>query len=149
MELKAKVKYTCEKILLARIAELKFDENSAKESAASETKSSAGDKHETARELIHQERELVSRQITEAEIQLAELNAIQNNNLSNSISKGSVIKTSIGYFFLGISLGFITIEDLKIACISTSSPIGKLLLGKKLHDSIQFQGRDIEIIEIE
>ena len=119
------------------------------ESLTSETKSSAGDKHETARELIHQERELVSRQINEADAQLAELNAIQENKSIDSISKGCIINTSIGYFFLGISLGFVKIDDLRIACISTSSPIGNLLLGKKLNDSFQFQGREIKILEIE
>lgn len=149
MKIKNEVKIACEKILLARILELKQAENSAKESAATETKSSAGDKHETARELIHQERELVSRQINEADAQLAELNAIQENKSIDSISKGCIINTSIGYFFLGISLGFVKIDDLRIACISTSSPIGNLLLGKKLNDSFQFQGREIKILEIE
>jgi transcription elongation GreA/GreB family factor len=149
MKSRDNVKHACEKILLARISELKQAENSAKESAATETKSSAGDKHETARELIHQERELVSRQINEAENQLAELNAIQERKLNNSISKGCVIYTTIGYFFLGISLGFIAVGDLRIACISTSSPIGNLLLGKKLNERFQFQGREIKILEID
>lgn len=149
MDIKNKIKLTCEKILKERISELKQAENSAKESAASETKSSAGDKHETARELIHQERELVSRQINEADAQLAELNAIQENTSINSVSKGCIINTSIGYFFLGISLGFVNIDDIRIACISTSSPIGNLLLGKKLNESFQFQGREIKILEIE
>ena len=138
----------CEQILVERINELKMAEESAKESAASETKSSAGDKHETARELIHQERELVSRQKMETENLLDELKLIKASVHNDSVTKGSMVKTSIGYFFLGVSLGFVTINDLRIACISIASPIGGVLLGKKKNEQFTFQGKTIEIHEI-
>jgi hypothetical protein len=138
----------CEEILIERIAELKNDENSAIESAASETKSSAGDKHETARELIHKERELVSKQKMDAENLLAELLSINLSANNGSIVKGSLIITSIGNFFLGISLGFVIINDTRIACISIASPIGNKLFGKKLNEKFVFQDKLIEILEI-
>jgi transcription elongation GreA/GreB family factor len=138
----------CESLLLERISELKNAEDSAKESAASETKSSAGDKHETARELIHQERELVSKQKMDAQNLLAELLSINPSVNKALVVKGSLIETSIGYFFLGISLGFVIINDVRVACISIASPLGSNLLGKKLNEQFNFQEKTIKILDI-
>lgn len=147
--LKSKLIKTCQSLLEEKEIELKSSEESARQSAASETKSSAGDKHETARELIHQEREIITQRLTELYKQMSELNLAGSNNESDVIKLGSLVKTSLGYFFLGPSLGFVKVNDLKIACVSTSSPIGEVLLGKTTGSVTEFRNNPIKIESIE
>ena len=100
-----------------------------------ETKSSMGDKFETSREMVQQE-------INNLQIQLNEnLNArnslkIINTKLHQMIGLGSLVETNNGLFYIAVSLGEIKLNDKKIFVISTESPLGKLLFGKKKGEEI-------------
>ena len=93
---KEHVKSACQELLKHRIESLLADEKSAKASAESDTKSSAGDKHETAREMLQQEREMIGRRLSEAEKQMAELIKIIETDTSNLIQAGSLIYSTLG-----------------------------------------------------
>ena len=64
---------------------------------------------------------------------------------STNIALGSVIKTSSAYYFLSISAGELTIKETVYFAISPSSPIGKLLVGKKAEDIFTWRGQEIKI----
>lgn len=128
---------------------LKKEEQSMIASAAGETKSSAGDKHETARELIHQERQIISRNLLEIEKQINQLEQMQAIDNHNTALEGSLILTSLGFFFLGPALGFVNFNDNKVACVSIASPIGALLHGRKIGESFGFRGTTVKIQNIE
>ena len=68
---------------------------------------------------------------------------------STNIGLGSMIRTSGDGYFLAISAGKYTDENETVFCISLQTPIGKLLLGKTVGDTILFRGKAIEILEIE
>ena len=114
----------------------------------SETKSSAGDKHETGRAMLQLEMEKASQQFSV----ISNMNEVLQRidiNTNNKIAKlGSLIHTNQGRYFLPISVGKINIVDKEIFVISPSSPIGKLLLGKVIGETIYFNGKQIEILEI-
>ena len=114
----------------------------------SETKSSAGDKHETGRAMLQLEMEKASQQFSV----ISNMNEVLQRidiNTNNKIAKlGSLIHTNQGIYFLAISVGKIDIVDKEIFVISPSSPIGKLLLGKVIGETIYFNGKQIEILEI-
>jgi transcription elongation GreA/GreB family factor len=144
-KLKEQVKSACQELLKHRIDNLIADEKSAKASAESDTKSSAGDKHETAREMVQQEREMIGRRISEAEKQMADLIKIIETDSSDVIQAGSLIYSTLGWMYLSISLGSVMIEDLKVNIVSMDSPVGKLLKGKKVGDAIELNGKHITI----
>jgi transcription elongation GreA/GreB family factor len=146
-KLKEQVKSACLALLKHRIDSFVADEKSAKASAESDTKSSAGDKHETAREMVQQEREMIGRRISEAEKQLGELMKIIETESSNTIQAGSLINSTLGWMYLSISLGSIMIDDLKVNIVSMDSPVGKLLKGKSIGDTIELNGKRV-IIEL-
>ena len=82
---------------------LKIDQELFK-SLNEETKSSAGDKHETTRAMIQIEREKNSKRIKEIENskkQLIVIKSVQLNNLK--VSPGSIIFTSNNNYFISIS----------------------------------------------
>jgi transcription elongation GreA/GreB family factor len=144
-KLKEQVKSACQELLKHRIDSFIADEKSAKASAESDTKSSAGDKHETAREMVQQEREMIGRRISEAEKQLGELMKIIETDSSNTIQAGSLIYCTLGWMYLSISLGSIMIGDQKVNIVSMDSPVGKLLKGKNIGDTIELNGKRIII----
>jgi transcription elongation GreA/GreB family factor len=109
------------------------------ESLLSETKSSAGDKHETGRAMLQLERE-------KAGNQLAEINKIKENFFKIDVSKsaknvglGSMVYTTNSNYFIAISAGELTVDTIKFFSISPNTPIGLLLMGKQVGDIIAFR----------
>ena len=108
-----------------------------KESAANETKSTAGDKHETALAMLQIEQENTRQKYREATEQKAQLDKINIELISCQIIKGSLIKTDKGYFFLSVALGKSMIDDIPVIAISSQSPLGAKLLGLTVNNMLK------------
>ncbi|MDO5986860.1 3-oxoacyl-ACP synthase [Flavivirga amylovorans] len=113
--------------------------NEIQVSLTSETKSSAGDKHETGRAMLQLERE-------KAGSQLAEIQKIKEILFKMDISKtlkvvglGSVVFTSQANYFIAISTGKLIVDGVQFYAISPSTPIGQLLIGKTVGDKVVFR----------
>jgi len=119
---------------------------SNKKDLFSETKSSAGDKHETGRAMIQLEMEKSGQQLAEVNFMQTVLNKMIVDKSSEIVCLGSLIKTSKGTYFLAISVGKVVVEQQNYFVISGQSPIGKQLLGKKVGDLVPFN--QAEILEI-
>lgn len=117
-----------------------------KKALYSETKSSAGDKHETGRAMLQLEMEKASQQLTSITQMKEVLSRIDIEKNSKIGCLGSVIITNKANYFLSISCGKITVDTINYFAISTNSPIGKQLLGIKVGDTISFN--EAEILEI-
>tara|TARA_A100001015_G_scaffold319216_1_gene441438 strand:- start:2378 stop:2839 length:462 start_codon:yes stop_codon:yes gene_type:complete len=113
-----------------------------------ETKSSAGDKYETARAMIQLENEKLSNQIHEIELNYQKLNTIKDFQTSKSINLGSIIFTDKANYYVAIAADFFEVNSKVFYCISSQSPIGKLLIGKKINESIMFNDVQSTILEI-
>jgi hypothetical protein len=113
----------------------------------SETKSSAGDKHETGRAMLQLEMEKASQQLATVQQMKAVLNKTTFENNSDLICLGSLIITDKGNYYLAISAGKIIIENKTYYAISANSPIGKQLLGKKVGETIPFNKAQIRTIK--
>ena len=111
----------------------------------SETKSSAGDKHETGRAMLQLEMEKAGQQLSGITQMKEILAKIDIDKTSEIAHLGSVINTNVANYFLSISTGKITVNAQDYFAISVSSPIGKLLLGKKENDEVVFNGKSIKI----
>ena len=109
------------------------------ESLASETKSSAGDKHETGRAMLQLEREKVGQQLAEVEKLKEVLSKIDAEKTSEIIGLGSVVLTTQSNYFIAISAGLLEVGSDQFFGISQNTPIGLLLKGKKPGDEIVFR----------
>lgn len=118
------------------------------ESLQSETKSSAGDKHETGRAMLQLEREKAGYQLAEIEKIKAVLNKVNPETKHTSVTLGSVVYTSQSYYFIAISAGEITVNSNKFFAISAATPIAKLLISKVVGDKIVFRDKTIRITKI-
>ena len=119
---------------------LKFDITQAQESLAVETKSSSGDKHETARAKMQIEIEKLSNQLADLENQLVQLQKIDFGAICQRAQLGAIVSTDKGFFVLAIALGKINFENNTVYSISLASPLGLQLLGKQVGQSFSLNG---------
>jgi len=113
----------------------------------SETKSSAGDKHETGRAMLQLEMEKASQQLAVVDEMKVVLSKIAGIKTSEIIKLGSLVITDHANYYLAISAGQIKISNNMFYAVSPISPIGKLLLGKTVGDKFNFN-QEIVIKEV-
>ena len=118
------------------------------DATANESKSSAGDKHETSRAMAQLEQEKIGGQLIEMTKLHQILQRIQPSFVSDSVQLGSLVETSNGWFYISVGIGVLNIAGNNLFCITPNAPVGKLLLGKKVQDSIEFNGNPIQILQL-
>jgi hypothetical protein len=133
--------------LSAKLKELDEYIKATKESRDSDTKSSAGDKFETSREMAQIELNNLEAQAAKISLQLNKLQQLPSKR-TELISSGSFIKTSKGFYFISIPFGKIEMEGVTYFAISMASPFGQVLKGKKTGDVLSFNGNEIVIEEV-
>lgn len=120
----------------------------AQQGLQSESKSSAGDKHETGRAMLQLEAEKLGAQY---QITLNTLNFIKQLDIIDThhkIQLGSLIETTIGLFYICSGIGAIELNGIKIFVLSPVAPLSKVLMNKKVEDRIIFNNRSISIQSI-
>jgi len=121
---------------------------SAKDSRNNDTKSSAGDKYETGREMMQieiEKNEVLLNQTAKLRKELSRIDVLQE---FNKVAFGSMVITNKGSYFISVGIGKIQIDQHTCYAISLASPIGSLLKDKIVGDEVQFQGRTFTIEEI-
>lgn len=116
-----------------------------KESSANETKSTAGDKYETALAMLQAEQDNTRAQLQEVLQQQAVLEKIDPAITPVAVVNGSVVKTGETYFFISTALGRVQIAGITVTAISASSPLGKQLIHLHQGDTARFNGREYTI----
>ena len=132
MNLKLKIYDHCLKLINGKIAMLQQVLANLKESGSNETKSTAGDKHETALAMLQIEQANTRGQFQEALLQKAALEKIDPAISATMIVNGSLVKTNRGYLFMSIAAGKIAIDDISVISLSPQSPLGQKLMGLKV-----------------
>ena len=123
-----------------KISLLRQTMDDLKESSSEETKSTAGDKHETALAMLQIEQKNVSQQLKEALDQKTLFEQINPTLVKQEITKGSLIRTNKGYLFLSVALGKTIVDGISIIAISPRSPLGQKLIGLKVNDTAEING---------
>ncbi|WP_448702621.1 3-oxoacyl-ACP synthase [Mucilaginibacter sp. AW1-3] len=105
---------------------------SAQQSAGEDTKSSAGDKYETGREMMQQETNRNMAQLTESnKLKVALTQVPVNVPPASAVQVGSLVITDNGKFYIAISAGALIYSGETYFAVSIASPIGMQLKGKK------------------
>lgn len=131
-----------------RIVSLQHILKEAQQAANNETKSSAGDKHETGRAMAQLETEKLTSQLSEALNIKQNLAQINPNLTNNTVVLGSVVYTNKGNFYMAASIGKVAVENEVFFAISPASPIGKLLLTKKEKEIFSLNGNEYTVLTI-
>jgi hypothetical protein len=134
--------------LKAQLSSFQKDYKGLQAALSNETKSSAGDKYETGREMITQEINKVLDQINKQEIFIQKLQKIDPDRTIKQAADTALIETSMGTFFIGLPLGIVQLADEKIFFISVQSPIYQAMRNLIAGDHFIWQSKRIDIHEI-
>ena len=148
MTLKAILLQQCQQLLDERLHRIQKSVAQIQQALLSETKSTAGDKHETGRAMLQLEREKIGAQLKQAEGQNRVLSKIQPELAALRIGLGSIVLTNKANFFLAISAGELHYKSNAYYAISLESPMGQILKGKLGGEKIKFRDSEIKIIKV-
>ena len=121
--------------------------NEAQQAAKDDTKSSAGDKYETGREMAQQESNRNMAQLHQASKLKVQLNQVPITT-SNSVDNGSLVITDSGNFYIAISAGTIQAEGVNYFAVSLISPIGQKMKGLKSGEGFSLNGKSYTIKQV-
>ena len=140
MTRKEKIHGHCLSLINDKISLLQQVLADLKESAGNETKSTAGDKHETALAMLQIEQANTRGQLEDV---LKKKALLEKNNpvlSAGQIVKGSLVKTNRGYLYLSVALGKITIDGIDAIALSPQSPLGEKMMGVVVGDTVEMNG---------
>ncbi|MBK8520151.1 MAG: hypothetical protein IPL54_04485 [Chitinophagaceae bacterium] len=149
MNLKQKIYDHYLEVIHNKVALLQKVLDDLKESGANETKSTAGDKHETALAMLQIEQANTRAQLQEVTAQKTALEKIDPTLTANLIVNGSLVKTNHGYLFVSIASGKAVIDNSTVIALSPQSPLGQKLMGLKRGETAFVNNREYMIEDIE
>lgn len=138
----------CIQLLDEQIADIRLQMRELITHAANDSKSTAGDKHETGRAMMQLEQAQLGKQLNEIEMKRATMTSIDLQIQHSTIREGSFVQASSGNFLIAAPIGKVEVEGESIFIITTASPLGKTLLGKKPGDKVSFNQKTMTILSI-
>lgn len=149
MTLKEEVYHHYLNLVNEKIEMLQKSLDDLRDSSANETKSTAGDKHETALAMLQIEQANVGTQLETAREQKSELLKINPLTVNDKIRLGSLISTDAVYFFICTALGKAIISGKTVFALSLNSPLGIKMSGKSIGESVELQNKHYRILKCE
>jgi len=148
LELKIELLKLCKNFVQDRIQNAENAMQNAQASANSEERSTAGDKHDTARAMSHLEQEKSAKYLDEAIKLKRALSELLKAKSSNSIDFGSLVVTDQGTYFIALSMGAVKLNYINYFIVSPTSPIAVAFKGLKTGDTAIFNGRSFVVEEV-
>ncbi|MCX6290504.1 MAG: hypothetical protein NT126_01915 [Bacteroidetes bacterium] len=148
MTFKEKVYKKCVESVNDKITLMQTVLNDLTVGAENDSKSSAGDKHETARAMMQMEHEKISRQLDEMLLQKSVLERMDFPKQVPVVTLGSLVKTDTIFLFVSIALGKIMVDGISVIALSPQSPLGEKLMGLHTGDDAEMNGVSYTIEKI-
>lgn len=146
--IKEKLYKACEAYVEERIKRIEAAMAGLESDLENETKSSAGDKYETGREMINLEINKLAEQLQQFKNLRNTLNVAKSRTNNGSAQLGTAVKTNMANYFIAIPADRIIVDGDEYFAIGANSPIAQLLLHKKAGEKITFNGKSAEILEV-
>ncbi|MGN7204891.1 3-oxoacyl-ACP synthase [Pedobacter sp. SAFR-022] len=146
--LKAALYDACSRFIEGRIETAETALAQAQEASNDDTKSSAGDKFETTREMMQQDIFRNKKLLADAQQNLGLLKSLADVPVSEVVKNGSLVETNQGLFYLSISAGQLSVSGKTAFAISAASPVGQLMLGKRVGEVFTFNQKAYTIVNV-
>jgi transcription elongation GreA/GreB family factor len=140
-EIKAALHALCVAYVKSRMQEAEQAIAEAQQASNNDTKSSAGDKYETGREMAQQETNRNLAQLNEANKLMVALNQVGVKSSAATADTGSLVTTNNGDFYIAISAGSLLLNGKNYFAVSPVSPIGLKLKGKRAGEEFNLNGK--------
>ena len=147
-DLKPLLHAACLKELRERIRTARAGIALLRDTGDAETKSSAGDKHETGRAMAQLEWEKQTTALHHLlEMEKAFLRTDPMAQV-NRLSTGALVETDQGLFYVVAALGSIMVEGRTAQVISMQAPLANALSGLQAGEAVNFRGRSYRLLQI-
>lgn len=148
IELKGELLTACRAYVDRRIGNARNVIEAARKASSEDTKSSAGDKFETSREMMAQEQNKAGQQFKEAVEMKEVLDDVRIAGTHVEAHLGSYVRTDKGNFFLSIAAGKLSVNGEVCFAISLLSPVGQKIIGLKAGDQYEINGNKFKLKEV-
>lgn len=138
----------CESYLEEKIDRISHSIQDLEASLTNESKSSAGDKYETGREMINIEINKHSSQLQQFQKLQETLKMAKQSINTNMVKMGNLVETTNAFYFICIPIGEVVLGNEKIYIIGAASPIAQALIGKSVDDTFNFNAISGRILSI-
>jgi len=138
----------CRKYLNKKISVVKNAMAGLKEDLENESKSSAGDKYETGREMINIEWNKLTVQLNEYDRLAQILKRIEDHRSSEKVIVGSIVFTDAASYFISIPAGEIKVGNKRYYAVGVKAPIAQQLLGKEKGDQFKMNAKEFKILNL-
>lgn len=120
--------------------------HSLRESLGSETKSSAGDKHETGRAMIHSEQARVQGSVNRLEAMLSKLRQYAAViGPIQRVSPGALVETTGPWVLVGVPMGKVQLPDALVLCVGAEAPLAQQWHGAQPGDQVVLGSQQLTI----
>ena len=114
-----------------------------------ESKSTAGDKHETGRAMVQMEMEQAAARLSRVEGMMRQWHALEPLLGREQVRPGAIVSTDQGGFILGVAWGkFEGPGDATWRAISSDAPLAQAMQSLGPGDTVEFRGRMWHIISV-
>lgn len=122
---------------------------SLQEALASEAKSTAGDKHETGRAMIHQEMRQVNDTLQRSQSALFELARLRQSKADPvRVATGVLVQTTGPWVLVGLPLGKLSIQGGLVLGVSPEAPLAKAWHGAQVGDEVRLGPSPLQIVAL-
>ena len=98
--------------------------------------------------MLQLEMEKAGQQLSQVQQMKLMVEKINVTKLTDVAALGTVVKTNVGNYFIGISIGKVTVLKDDYFVISPGSPLGRLIVGLKGGDEFSFNGKSQKVIHL-
>jgi transcription elongation GreA/GreB family factor len=145
LELKKELYRQCVEYVDKRAHAAQLAVQEATEAANEDTKSSAGDKYETGREMMQQDAVMNQAQLNETHKLKITLSKISTGTADEKAGVGSMVLTDMGNFYISISAGALKADGMDFFAVSPASPVGLKLLGLKAGNEFNLNNKSYNV----
>lgn len=139
--LKPAVHAACSEMIHQRILAAKGGMQETRGSGMADTKSSAGDKHETARAMAQLELEKQASALQHLQDMESALARIDPSQRNERISPGALVHTDKGLYFVSAAMGKLDVDGVEVLAISMQAPILGALKAIAVGGTCNFNGQ--------
>ncbi|MEO8068427.1 MAG: hypothetical protein ABI599_12095 [Flavobacteriales bacterium] len=132
-----------EALLAEKVSAIQAEIASTLNARNSDTKSSAGDKHEVGRAMIQQELDHQEAQLAKLHALRQELARVPLDRVYDHVAFGGLVTTDQGSYFVAIGLGQVEVNGEHCFAVSLASPIGQALKDMQVGNVVSFNGRSL------
>lgn len=138
----------CLAVVNERITDLEASILDTQRSSQSDTKSSAGDKHETGRAMAQLE-------IEKQQVSLGNLIAMRDvlarldpTVPQERVREGALVRTDRGLFYIAVGLGRLVVEGQEVLAMSPQAPLAEALQRTPISGTARFNGVAHVVVEV-